>query len=64
MELEIMTSKISQFKMSNITSFHLFVESRPKMMMILMGHECERRTVCGISGRCRRKGGILRGEKD
>jgi hypothetical protein len=39
--------------------FHVFVEFRPKIMMILiMGYECKSGIVCGgeISGRRRRKG--------
>jgi hypothetical protein len=48
MELEsIMLSKISQAQKAKYHILHLYVESRPKMMriIIIMGHEYKRGTV-------------------
>jgi hypothetical protein len=40
MELEIiMLSELSQAQRPNIPCFHSFLELRPKMVMIIMGHE-------------------------
>jgi hypothetical protein len=48
MELEIMLSEISQVQKAKYLIFFSYVESRPKMMMMLvmmMGHECNRETI-------------------
>jgi hypothetical protein len=44
--------QVKQSSGNQTSHFHLFVESRPKRMMmiiIIMGHECKRRTVSGVS---------------
>jgi hypothetical protein len=49
-----MLSEISQANKSDIAHFHTYVESRPKMIMMIMGHECKKGTAW--DGRIRGKG--------
>jgi hypothetical protein len=54
MELEIIM--LSETNQTQKAKYHMFMESRPKMMMIvvvvmvmkIMGHECERGMVWGV----------------